>query len=348
MPIANLLTALSNDLGPDPIPAANVRTAFDRLFGAWRNRLDGLQPTQQETEQFITLMMRAVQAEAKPRSNARLQALTKLRVFNATPGQIVFSEMDPHVVAFQLALRIREPALIDQSELGLCGGNSLMVHFARKSPEGYAEYAISLLKTGSGKFHSMDVAPSLATKWGWFTGKMAAADIVALGSLGLGLIDKVVDLGASPGTLTSWLKKAGFQNAMDKTFTVTTAFSTNALLENLNEAAADVTSGRLVVIAADGDLQQYMHAGKVFAAGTAAAIRKSGAVATATGKVGPPGGIKPKDGLIRRTNHFTLVSRLRVSNNRVDIKLYTWGHSMQRSLDLNAFLTYYGGYVVAW
>src|SRR5690606_28296681 len=185
MPIANLLTALSNDLGPDPIPAANVRTAFDRLFGAWRNRLDGLQPTQQETEQFITLMMRAVQAEAKPRSNARLQALTKLRVFNATPGQIVFSEMDPHVVAFQLALRIREPALIDQSELGLCGGNSLMVHFARKSPEGYAEYAISLLKTGSGKFHSMDVAPSLATKWGWFTGKMAAADIVALGSLGL-------------------------------------------------------------------------------------------------------------------------------------------------------------------
>jgi hypothetical protein len=50
------------------------------------------------------------------------------------------------VFAFQLALCVREPSLLNQAKVGISGENSLMIFLAKKTPSQFAEHAIDLMR----------------------------------------------------------------------------------------------------------------------------------------------------------------------------------------------------------
>jgi hypothetical protein len=125
--------------------------------------------------------------ENKNLSQDRNLALGKVFSYNEDPWTPKFSNIDPSVFAFQLALRIREPSLMNQKEVGVCGETSLMIFFAKNTPSAFADYAISLMRRGEGKFYGLTVTPHSSTLSGSHAGKMPEADIVTIGSLGLGL-----------------------------------------------------------------------------------------------------------------------------------------------------------------
>lgn len=68
-----------------------------------------------------------------------------------------------------------------------------MILFATKTPSEFAEYAISIMRTGSGKFHGLNVKPASTTWWGasiWELNKekLAEVDFVTIASLAPGLL----------------------------------------------------------------------------------------------------------------------------------------------------------------
>jgi hypothetical protein len=72
-------------------------------------------------ERLYRLLDIAIRAEKKSRSPDRCLALSKVLSYNETPCKVCFSGVDPSVFAFQLALHIREPSLLNQKSLGVFG-----------------------------------------------------------------------------------------------------------------------------------------------------------------------------------------------------------------------------------
>ncbi len=125
------------------LKSAGLQDALDFVFGHDRSKLDSLRPNQKQTRDFVDELQAVVFKEGKELSAVRGNALSKILVYNERPGQPCFAGIDPHVFAFQLALRVREPSLIDQKTLGVCGESALMVVFAKSSPSAFADYALS-------------------------------------------------------------------------------------------------------------------------------------------------------------------------------------------------------------
>jgi hypothetical protein len=106
------------------------------VFGWEKGNLDSYRPNQKQTRDFIDYLIFAIRSENKARSPERCLALSKVLSYYETPGKVCFSGVDPSVFAFQLALRIREPSLLNQKSLGACGAASLMTSFAKHNPAG--------------------------------------------------------------------------------------------------------------------------------------------------------------------------------------------------------------------
>lgn len=135
------------------LKTAGLQDALDFVFGYDRKGLDLFRPGQKQTRDFVDELQAAVFREDKELSKERGAALSKVLVYNERPGRPCFAGIDPHVFAFQLALRIREPSLINQRHLGVCGENAMMIAFAKRTPSAFGEYAISLMSLGSGEFY---------------------------------------------------------------------------------------------------------------------------------------------------------------------------------------------------
>ncbi len=105
---------------PKAIAKQASKKALDYVFALKREELDKFRPTQKQTKDFVDELQSAILKEDKTLSPDRVQALRKVLVYNEAPGKSRFADIDPHVFAFQLALRIREPSLMDQKESGEC------------------------------------------------------------------------------------------------------------------------------------------------------------------------------------------------------------------------------------
>ena len=319
---------------------------LDYLFGTMRSQLDGYTPTQQETHEFIGSLIQAIGNELIKDANKRqerVQALGNIRIYNNAPGDVKFKGINPHVFAFQLALRVREPSLIDQYAVGLCGANSVMIFFAKHDPKGFAKYAIDLMKDGKGSFNNMLVEPTWSVTGGDWNGKMSAADVVTMGSLGIYFIDKLLGEGAIPSTIVSWLKQAGFPNPEDKSFDFPFGWRADALEANLRAAAQDTQAGKLVIIATNGKIVNAMAQARnavISTSGNPQDVRKAGD----RNRFMPVG---ENDQWIRSTNHWTLVSKLDVDDKFVKVKLYSWKEVLSFSVAKDKFLSYYGGHVTS-
>src|SRR5262249_22693218 len=147
-----------------------------------------------------------------------------IRAFNLNPVPRAFTAINPHKFAFQLALRVREPRLINQGQVNLCGPNSLLIQFAKDHPLAYAQLALDLFQKGKGSLAGLEIEAAHKIQ-AHYADHLPEADYVVLGSLrnsGAILSDwgpvRNIGLLTKPGVLCKWLIEAGYTNVQDHTF----------------------------------------------------------------------------------------------------------------------------------
>ena len=329
------------------------KNAFDYVFATERKNLDEYRPTLPEAMAFIDFLRAAILLEEKPRSKDRAAALDKIYDYNKDPGKPYFPGIDPHVFAFQLALRTREPSLLNQAKVGICGENSLMIFFAKNTPSEFAEYAISLMRAGSGKFHGLTVKPEATTWWGASTWnlnkeKLAEVDFVTIGGLAGGLFGNIKE-GTTPEQVCILLSKAGFSNTQDK-IDQRDAFPGSAdSIENLNSAAEAVKANKIVILGVHAEWIDMLRDLKAYYArkwGQPELLRGSGKTWEQGPIKGAPFVQKRKPGA-RGQRHWILVTYLEPTPTDVTIKLYSWQNPLYATFERETFLSYYEGYVAA-
>ena len=336
---------------------ARAKRALDYVFGTSRAQLDTFCPTQEETRDFVDYLLSAINQENKALSPDRRTALSKVLEYNEAPGKTYFEGIDPHVFAFQLALRVREPSLLNQAEVGICGENSLMIFFAKKSPSEFADYAISIMRAGSGNFHGLIVKPSTETFWGtspWESskGKLAEVDFVTIGSLARSIFGDIKE-GTTPEEVCALLSKAGFLNTQDM-IDQREAFSGSAdSIRNLKDAAEAVKANKIVILGVHAEFIPGLRALKTFYArnwGRPQLRRGSGKKWDEWGMEGPIEAkllVQKRKAGPRERRHWILVTYLEATQTHVTIKLYSWQNPLHAMFELETFLSYYEGYVAA-
>ncbi len=172
-----------------------------------------------------------------------------------------------------------------------------MTFFAKNTPSAFADYAISLMKNGMGKLHNLTIKPAEHTVSGWGSRRgMAEADIVTMGSLGLGRFGFLE--GASTSEVCKWLTDAGFRNVNDKVITFPGLSDQEKLRDSLVEAATAVSAKKLVIMAIHSDLVEYLKKAKLELFGKSELSRTSGA--DFMGGIGAAG-LEPRKNPLRGT-----------------------------------------------
>jgi hypothetical protein len=328
------------------------KSALDALYG-YRKVLKAATPSKTETANFIGMLKNAISQENKTSAPARCKALDSIIAYNANPGASHFTGVVPSTFAFQLALRIREPNLISQGKLGLCGANASVIHFAKTNPEGYAKLGIDLMKSGKGTFGQKEVEPNSTIRSGVTKLDLDAADFVVLASVrgGPGFLGTIfregkegIGQGMDAKDVGNLLKKAGYTDVEDHVHIFTSA----DWKENLIKAENRLSAGLLVLFSINSKLVTLMLEDKAKVVALVPendnqgilqkcnTIRKAGA-----GAMDLPASPKKK------SNHWVLVTKLKVTDDEITIKLYSWGKSVKRTMNRKNFMTYYEGFVCA-
>jgi hypothetical protein len=318
-------------------------------------------PTPDELIRFLAKLKSAVSIEWRknftvPGSLAkdanqvakRIAAIGKIEEFaNAVSTPITFTNIDKSVFAFQLALRVRSPRLINQRDTTLCGPVALVYDVAKRDPERYVNLAISLFTVGSGTFGAVQIKPSAKIRNG-YKGLLPEADYVVLASvrdtdaivMSSDLLRNIFTL-TKPGALGEFLVRAGYKDVQDHTFlnlsakskvlNAVTSFHLNAPnsdalgkdIKNLVKAEQELKAGRFVVMNAEAVVSKSLMNG--FSANL------------------PP----RTDTLPADKTHWTAVRKLKIEGNQVAIKIITWGGSYEGELEKGALLSRYAGYMSA-
>jgi hypothetical protein len=152
--ISKMIFGAKLHLNPNNNNFYGVTKALANIFGVSREELSTIQPSStKELSDFIDLLLEIDSHESKSQSDLRQRAWKLIKVFIANPpNPPQFANVDVLKFAFQLALRVREPQLISQGNLGICGANAVVVYHARKDPHDYAKLGMDLMTTGQGKF----------------------------------------------------------------------------------------------------------------------------------------------------------------------------------------------------
>jgi hypothetical protein len=87
-----------------------------------------------------------------------------------------------------------------------------MIAFAKSYPAAFADYALSLMSLGSGRYYEITVQPQNRAAWKSYGKKITEADFVIIGSLlEVDLFGKLNEGSDFEGTCKR-LSKAGFKN----------------------------------------------------------------------------------------------------------------------------------------
>jgi len=306
---------------------------------------------------FVEWLRNAVEKQkTTPKTADRLRAFGVLErdILGNLNGPAAFPRIDRVKFAFQLALRIREPKLINQTNANLCGPNSLVIQMARDRPSQYAELAAQLFLTGRGWIDNLEIEPDWPIRLCFNNGALGECDYVVLGSvrnspailLGDGPIRDTGTL-TKPGVLCDWLRRAGYQDVENHVFFdvpffvrpidwmtsgqihgprptgFTVPSNWQEKVRNLQTMRDKLATGHKVIMNAEGALSQGLLCRNLDNSGLGQ--RLSNAMHT----------------------HWTFVKKMTLSNTDVtEIKLYSWGGSIKRgSIPIDDFVSRYSGFV---
>lgn len=136
-----------------------IRSAdgLDLLFGKHRKELSDLRLGQArvfsgngypdaDTGAFLDALQASTAGEQRAMAGSRSTALGNVRACIGSLSRKLHG-FDLNEYLFQLAVRVREPGLIDQRSAGWCPMNAALIRFARTQPVQYVKFAIDLWKT---------------------------------------------------------------------------------------------------------------------------------------------------------------------------------------------------------
>ena len=214
----------------------------DGLYAAieaehWRQKNE-FTPTTVEAQEFLTVFTELVAQEAKGvygkeagLREARLAALAATRDWLTAHHAACFVvACNPCRVAFQLALRIRRPRIINQGAAGFCGPQTILSSVAKRDPVKYARLVLDLAGAGQATWEGQQL--QVLAGDGGFTALVPDADFIpmlalrrraeliftgaASGGLDLDLAD-VPSHATTPSQLTEMLIRAGYHGVEDRT-----------------------------------------------------------------------------------------------------------------------------------
>jgi|SRR5579863_9307425 len=359
--ISKMIVGAKLHLNPNNNNFYGVTKALANIFGVSREELSTIQPTSaKELSDFIDLLLEIDTHESKSQSDLRQRAWKLIKAFIANPpNPPQFANVDVLKFAFQLALRVREPQLIAQGNLGICGANAVVVYHARQDPHDYAQLGINLMTTGQGKFGQKKLEPNPNVKAGFNTVQLAEADYVILTAVrgSATLVEKVlrtqgkkaralgIGAGLAPGAVTEILRAAGYTHVEDHSHD----FSTTNWNKNLAKAKQRVEEGYLVMFSINAKLAQAMVDDKAMELSSLDVSGDTWEKSLATASSGKGELLHPLPSRpIVYSNHWVLVRKFVITEKEsITIKLYSWGESVKRTIPYKKFLDYYDGFISA-
>jgi hypothetical protein len=263
--------------------------------------------------------------------------------FKARKGGGAFAHLNRQTVANDLAARLTNPYLINQSEASLCGPAAYMYCLASKSPQVYAQYIIDLYEKGEATIGKISIKPGGDCKNYKMSGvRMSPVDWIGLASLRDSSnsfldYDSVQDQLSgitTPETMGNWFKQSDFTSV---------ANNTNLLFDKgintLFEASLKYISGAYTCLFIGSSVFSNHKKGKAPADHWVVLTSSI----TIDGK--PAATIKP---LLNKTLAYDDFLK-----KKIDFGVYTWGSAnyrisaLNKSLTVETFLDYFYGYISA-
>ena len=99
-----------------------------------------------------------------------------------------------------------------------------------------------------------------------------------------------------------------------------------------------------MIFAIHTDLVEKLQQGKALLAQVSGQSHRSGA---GMNSIVLTKSLEPATSRVRRTDHWVLVSSIKITAKNVTVKLYSWKDSMTGTFDTSTFLTCYDGSIVA-
>ena len=237
--------------------------------------------------------------------------------------------------------RIKEPYLINQDKVNLCGPNAFFYCVATRYPDHYARYMIDLWTNGEAYLGKLHVKPSQACLKASLSGAIAPVDWVALASLrdssnsffNFDEIDDATGGITYPGDMAQWFRSTLFSSVENQTNLVR-----RANLANLQQAQRRYGANKSVCMLISSKVTSLNK--KVNA------LPNHWVVLTSNITV---------DG--KNIAHIPVNELEQYESKAIELHVATWGmskgklplHSVnpQRSLTFSDFMTYYYGFVAA-
>lgn len=325
-----------------------------------------------QLDTFLRLFIEAVRTEQKRDFEKRATAIEVILDWatrywddhGRDPVSLQFPGVRLLPFAFQLALRVRKPALFNQGGTGLCGTVALVYTFGKELPLGLAQFGINLFHHGEGLFRLLQVTPSQSTRTKFNSRKsktrLCEADYVIMvsvrecgGSSNLGQSFHIANQTLTAGTICNMLDQSGYVNVQDHTFIntggmrkqVERVLNQQLYFENHHSKVTD-TGDRTQKILNLLDAQRELEQGRfVLVLGHSDISKVLGNQGTRI-----PYNVFSHN-LISKTihRHWTAMRRIRVTvqQDLVELKLISWGERVQGTINLTDFLDVYEGYVSA-
>lgn len=329
-------------------------------------------PSRQDALDFLQAFGTATTAEAKKDTGLqalRGQALQDIGDFvTKVQGDQcpAFPHIHPHRLAIELALRARRPRAVNQRNTVLCGAAAILSASFKTDPGRTLRFVLDLVRLGKGTLRGYTLEPygcvkdePPPTRF-----EMAQVDWVMLASLryhfeplaalvgmtlGQGAADPLRQL-TKPGLLYSTLQNMGYTRLADRTFGRET-FTRNAQVAsavtrawmhgqtetsrgeaNLQLAIDDLRKGRLIFLWGYGELT------------TRSPVRDP--QGTPYPDIhGKP--VKKNDSIGFPELHWTLVRKLALHGDKVQLRHYSWGDAREASFPKADFFNVYQGHVMA-
>lgn len=331
------------DWSADALAAApNGPTAFwSAVYGLSRSQLAALDPPGVDAVQpLLQAFEAAIQQEAKPKSPARAAAIGRLIRFSANPRAFKghYRRRTARFV-LEVALRVREPKLVDQMGAGICGQNSMVIAWVKNDPDDYVKRALQLFKHGETTFYGKRIKAPAGRSLRDLKPMAFVADRLVLGAIAKAALydldDKLFGVSGTSGpALRRILREIGCTQI---TYRLRSEMGRRPFgLADLQTLAQQFATDRVVIMSYNSafGVTAYRHREDNLGPHQS---RWAANAETFDMQIAHRGG--------RKADHWSLVDRFEILGDRVRIKFYTWGDRSDIVVPQAAFLECYGGYV---
>lgn len=319
-------------------------------------------PNQQELATLLDLWRQILQAANAPA--AVISAVELIEFRNEFPWVCLFANVDPLLLALQLAVRAYRPVDIDQSDIDFCGQASLLYTYARDDPEHYVSMVIDMITTGVGRFRDalLEPAPQVLTG---LPGNLMVVDWVPLATMRNALdvshvpgVLSAALMGTQPPLLVALMRRMGYRNVTDRishrnvlsrmkprSFDAEDAMKLSRLVKKIDADGSVLRSNRTAF--EHEDVAKYMAKFKLLQE----AQIKLGQGHLVILAINPDFLQQPNGTAFPATLdeeqylHYVAAQSIQVNQQSVTLRVFSWGAIYQRTISIRNLMPRFEGYI---